>query len=500
MIVLAWAASPAARAESAPVSPEPLPPGLSHRRDAQGELFDAVLPGPVVSALVVPKPDGESTLFLLSRPAGQVDGPRSLYRLSLGGEGRLERLREGLPEAGKALAALDLDGDGVPELLLGTLGQLYSLGRIDRLDEGKPLVTLLDRPDFDLRSTEPQSLRVARADRPWLAAAEAGTLRLYRADGKGGLALWTRFDLPVSAHREATGLALVSPPVVPLEAAGQAGASFAVGPEEHGKRRLRSVLLRTEAGGEPALRSESWGLLPGLETVEQSWILEIGGKPVLFVAAQSAAELSLFENQQLRVFPWREDRTRGGKPPLLAYATPFERWHDLDLTATDLDGDGREDLILLCPKGLLGKELGLEMLPGLGGGRFLAKPRRSSVDPVPELYRFVADVDGDQVPDFVAFDGGVLALYPGARRGDRVIEKKPSASVALPSPGRAGKRSVTVSAGTSGAEARSQATPGYQEIEALDLDHDGRREVLLLGTAEGEAGRLLIWKPPAPRP
>jgi hypothetical protein len=470
---------------------EPLPVGLRSQAVGAGRLLDLVLPGPVVAALVVGAEEGKGGIFLLTHPLGEVDGPRTLHFLDPRGEGRLETLRQGLPGGLKALAALDLDGDGAPELLASTLGQLFSLGRLDALAGSTTLTTLLERPGFDLRSVAPEPLQVATRAASWLAVAEPGRFRLYRANGQGGVVLAGSASLPTSARRGETGLALTSPAVSRPLGAPAAEPIFAAGPSAFDRTRLRSVLLT--AGAEGVVAEESWSRLPAPEDVEESRFLWLDGKPVLVALAQSADELNLFENKRLRVFPWRADRTRLGKLPLFQYETSTERWYPLDVAATDLDRDGRQDLVLLAPKGLSGDELRLEALAGLGGGRFSVKARRSVLDPAPAAWSFGGDLSGDGTADLLALEGGTLSVFSGVAKGDRVIERKPFATVTLPAEAKAAK-SVSVGVGSGGASAAVAQSRGFDQLLAIDLDQDGRAEALALALDYLGHGRLLVWR------
>jgi hypothetical protein len=475
-----------AYAAEAPRKELPPPPvGLTHARAGDGERFEAVLPGPVVAGLVVAD-GGRQVVLLLVSPGGEPDGPRSLYRLDALGEGRLDELRSGLDGGAKALAAADLDGDGAPEVLLGGLGSLDSLGPVSALAAAGGPRQLLRHPGFDLRSLAPSRLRLSGAGEPWLAAAEVGALRLYQPDGRGGVERRAELPLPVRAEREATGLRLRTPPVVPLAPPGGAPPLFAVGPETHGKRRLRTVLVGP--GADPL---ESWSLLPAPEAVEESFYRRVDGRPVLFAIAQSADRIGIFEKKRLRVFPLGADRTRSGRQPLFTLETDTQRWHSSDLHVADLDGDGRDDLVLVQPQGLGGGELLLAAFPGLGGGRFLVKGRRSTLDPAPRRHLYGRDLSGDGLPDLAAIAKGGLALYAGEPQGGRVVARSPGATVPLTDFDAAG-REVTVSAGSEGAEVEegSTAEDGDTDedgavwrgdaLDAADLDGDGRPEVLWL--------------------
>jgi len=493
---------PGAKTETEPSAARPGAGGeVRQGRGGDGEWLVATLPGTVVAALVVgDEASLARTVLLLVAPPGEEDGPRSLFRLRLAtGAEPLTLLRRNLPGSAKALAALKLPRaggplrDGEPDILLGGLGSLHTLGPLAGLATGPPPRLLLTHPGFDLRSLSAERIRDSGAGEAWIGAAEAGVLRLYRPDGAGGLARVAERLLPLTAEREPTGLELTSPHPEALPAGeGEEGVpTFAVGPQAHGRRRLRTILL-TPDGGE----GEAWSLLPGPERVEQSWYRLVDGRPVLFVAVQSADKIGIFETRKLRVFPLRDDRTRTGKGPLFSHDTDARRWFRMDLHVDDVDGDGRQDLVLLYPEGLGGGELAIEVFPGLGGGRFLRKARRAKLDPTPEAWSWGADLSGDGVPDLVTFGAEAVAVYPGAKQG-RVVAKRPSWEIPLPSPpeGVDGDEG-----GSEGRDENGPPSPSLRDLTAVDLDGDGRPEVLRILPGPGGTGRVIVVRFAAPGP
>ncbi len=478
---------PAAADEAAPP-----PVGVHEERTGGARRLDAVLPGPIVAVAVAPAgAGGAAELLVLARPENEPDGPRTLSRLDLAA-GRLVELRAGLPGSFKALAFLTLEAGAAPHLVAGGLGELWDLGTLgDLAPEPR---SLLRHPGFDLRSLHPGKLWLPGADLTTFAAAEAGSLRLYRL-AAGQVELASRFELPLAAKREASGLLLASPPVTPLLAPASGRLLFAVGPEAHGSRRLRTLLIDPVAG----TSSEAWALLPGPEAVAESWYRLVDGRPFLFVMSQSSDKLGLLEEKRLRVFGLSADRTRLGKPPLLAFTTDTKRWHDTDLHLANADGDGKADLVLLQPAGLSGDELKVEALPGLGGGRFLIRTRRSSLDPAPQEWLYGEDWNGDGVPDLAAVGDGALMLYAGSRGGSRPLAGKPWLRLPLPSL-ETRRQEVAVSVGTAGATVEDRAVHEPSEIAAADLDGDGRRELLLLDPSLLGRGVLrIVFLPPATR-
>lgn len=449
------------------------------------ERLDAILPGVLLGVTALPVGEGftPGRLLLLVGGEGDPDAPGSLYRLDL--EGKLEGLVSGLPAGGKALEVMDLDGDGTGELLLGRLGDLFTLGPLDHLGEA-PARYLLSHPGFDLRSLSPGLLRVARGERRQIAAAEVGVVRLYRPDGQGGIRLARELALPVEAARERTGLRLSSPPAVPLGAGPGEPRLLAAGPQAYGRQRLRTVLLDPASEGRGG--TESWSLLPAPEAVEQSWYARVDGRPVLFVATQSADKIGIFEKRRLRAFPLSTDRTREGRRPSLEVETESQRWFELDLQVRDLDGDGRDDLLLIQPEGLGGGDLLLERFPGIGSGRFLVRTDKTKLNVRADRWSFGGDVDGDGRPDLVVLtEDGALALYPGSPSRRRLVEKSPCWTLPLP-------RVAAAADGESGEEGGEGHPLAVDLLEVLDLDGDGRDEVLLLRSDLDGRGRLVLMR------
>jgi hypothetical protein len=262
--------------------------------------------------------------------------------------------------------------------------------------------------------------------------------------------------------------------------------------------------------------------LPGAETVTASRFLDLGGAPV--VAVLTRTKLGVFVKQDLRVFPLAPGRTRAGSDPLLAVPTGCPLWRDHELAAADADGDGREDLVLICSRGLVDSELRVEVYPDRGGDglpRFDRRGRTMNVEGDFDSWRYGADWTGDGLPDLLARrDGWTLELHAGRGRG-APVEARPAWTLAVPrEPVGAGggeggeaaagaeeedpdEAQVEVTLGTAGETVR--VLPGGARIlEAIDLDGDGRREIVLyqrLREKRGEettyrGGRLTILPSP----
>jgi hypothetical protein len=420
------------------------------------------VPGTLLDSAVVDR-DGQETLALLVRMPDLGDGEaargskgsRDLYLLDPVAN-RLVPIARGLPESAGRLVALGSPGE-------------------------------------------------ARA--PGVVAARYGHLELL-VSAAGGAAGSTvpvaAFDLPCRAERTSRGLRLTSPAASVLELApdgfGDRGPCFATEPEARGRRRLR-VTVRCPGAAEP---EELWMLLPAAETVTASRYLDLDGTPVLAVLTRE--KLGVFVKQDLRVFALAAGRTRVGSDPLLAVPTGCPLWRDHELTAADADGDGRADVVLLCARGLVDQELRMEVYPSLGAGqlRFDRRGRTMNLDGEYASWRYGADLTGDGLPDLLARrDGWTLALYAGRARG-RPVETRPAWTLPVPrEPVDAGAEGggeaelddarVEVTLGPDGETVR--ALPGGTRVlAALDLDGDGRREILLYQRLREERGEERTYR------
>ncbi len=381
------------------------------------------LGGRLVAALAA----GDGRLLLLVRPADAADGPRRLLALADGTTTPVPLL-DGLGGWTKALAAIDL-GRGT-ELVAGGLGRLVSLGPLAR-PAGERM--LIEHPGFDLRSLSPAPLRAGVE--PEIAAAEVGALRIWRPDGAGGLTLETRLEIPFTVERNEAGLRLAGSPVVRLPATASGARRYAAGPDAVGAR-LRVVLFEAEQGS-PWRRAETWSALPGPESVEESWLGAVDGAPALVARTQRSDEINAFEDQLWRVFLPAPDRTRAGRRPELAVAVDSKRWHDVDALLADGDGDGRTDLLIARPEGLLGGDLVVEVFAGAGGGRFEPRSRRSDLDHAPSQFALLADADGAGHPGLAALGDEDVTLRRFAASGRAALERTPLA--VAPRPARPAK-------------------------------------------------------------
>jgi hypothetical protein len=297
------------------------------------------------------------------------------------------------------------------------------------------------------------------------------------APSGGKLSRGTSFALPVAADRQGWGLRLASPPLHFLPGAGER-ALFCAGPRIEGRRRLATTLLPLGGGAS----AEGWSRLPGEEHVFEAHYARLDGRPALLVA--SVVRLGITDRKTLRIFLPAPDRTREGHAPVVTRRTGSALWNRLDASLPDLDGDGRQDLLLLYPEGLRGREMRIELYSGEGGTRFAARPRVRSLDIEPGGWAWGEDWSGDGIPDLAVLAGGKLHLHPGDPR-DRLPSTRPAWSfpVAPFHPAVAYEVSIGGGGDTGGRPQREVAQGTWAEriFELADLTGDGRPEVLATG-------------------
>ncbi|MEA2562237.1 MAG: hypothetical protein QOH06_3741 [Acidobacteriota bacterium] len=440
-----------------PTTPPPPPPvGVTVARSGAAEVVRAVLPG-FLTGIELPRgANGKLDVVVLLRAAANKDdtevwnpseesldegppGARSLQLLDLAGS-----LRPLLPEVPTGtLGALDLDGDGAEEILLGNKGELRSLGSAGRPSEK----TILDLSATELRFPS----RWRDQQMAGILAGGVGTVRLYLPNG-GALAPSAERNLPSHATRERWGIRLTSPRVRAFRGDGNL---LAAGPEAQGKQRLRSLLIGAES------TTEIWSLLPASEEVDTSWYVKIDGRPTLIVTTNSADKIGIFESKKLRVFPLTSDRTRAGRRPLLATQTTSHRWLPVAPIVTDVDRDGKDDLVVLQLDGMGGGEIIAETFFGRGDGRFDIQSRRQKWDLQTRDFHYGHDLTGDGIADLVIVEPRRLVVFPGTKEPRKALVERKPLEVPLNLAEEAGIRGLRVA----------------------DLDGDGRNEAVLTGSA-----------------
>lgn len=376
------------------------PANVRTARAGPYEADTVSLPGFLVRAAGVTGPGGRPGVALLLSNQKDLKGPKTLWLFDP--ERRaLERLAAGLHEEVNAVTGFDLDGNGGLEPVAGMPGVLFTPAG------GRPR-RVLEEEAVDLRSVTGSG-----PGRPWIPVAHTGVLELLGAAPGGTLARKASFPLPVKAERQRWGIRLSSPPVTLLPGDPPL---FATGPEAEGRRRLRTVLQPAD-GSAPV---EAWSLLPAGERMVGDYAyLRLDGAPVLAVA--SFDKIGVFAKKRFRLFLLNRDRSRKGSPPVFSTDTDCPLWFPLDAVTADVDGDGRQDLVLVHPGGLRGKELLVFAYHGLGNGRFDPNPRRWKLGEQVTGWRYGADLTGDGLPDLLVYLGDRLLLYPGEAKGSRPL-------------------------------------------------------------------------------
>jgi hypothetical protein len=418
----------AATAGAAAAAPAPAPAPAT----AQAEIF---LPGRWLRGGV-----GGGTTWVLV--AADADAPRSLVEL------RWREARARVVSGGLAATLTEVVppvGPGGPVLLQGS-GAVMAVdggGAVARLEVPGEVLGGRRRDDF---ASAP----------PWLAAARLGEARPLRVTG-GGVEALPAQALPIEAERVSWGLSLTSPRL------SFAGGWLVVGPRQEG-RRVRTTLL-----GPAGERIETIGVLPEPEQISDSAVVELDGRPLLVLGTFRG--LGLASKKRLRVFALDGRGGDAGGPPLVARELPARVWSDLYPRVADLDGDGREDLVLAVAEGFAGNELNFIVFAGRGEGRLAAQPVvAGGVDVKGASWRF-GDVTGDGRPDLAALREGRLSLHvAGGENG--LPGKRATATHALGSSGEPPRsRQVSVTVGSGGSkveETTDEEAAAGADVEVRD--------------------------------
>ncbi len=463
-----------------PATPPPPAIGVTVANVAGARVTDAVLPGQLLDTALPRGADGRRSILALVTPDDPKSvvppkGPRALYRIDPARPGTARKLLDGLPPECNALAAADLGAGGGEEILLGAPGKLWTLGSPD--SPAAPRL-LLEATGLDLRLWSPGA--------PFRAV-EVGRLRTWMPDA-GRLVPGPEQRLPVTAARDGQALRLSSLPVSVVPGPDGAPPLQAIGPEDNGKVRLRTVLL-----GPDGERTEAWAQLPGKEKVESFRYLFLDGRPALIVTASDAETLGLFGKQRFRLYFLEGGRSRAGQPPALAFETETSFWFPVDTVAADVDRDGRQDLVVIQPEGMGGGDLMIDTFFGQGAGRF-ERPRRVKLGGLEaRLWSYGRDLTGDGAADLVTLSRDGIRVFAGtADPRKSLLDRRAAATV----PTAGGQESVSVSVGVGGgangtnvAATRAASIAG-PHLE--DLDGDGRPEILVASTSSVGRGRVKV--------
>ena len=493
----------------APAKPSPPPAsGVKVEQGADGWRADLTLDRPLLGWAVPRGRDGHRVLFILTGPPqeskesiaaapcgvkkpGEGGGRQAqLFRWRFDAPDRLDSLGSGLPEG--SLDVVDLDGDGGEDLVLQRDGEL---DKIELASDGTATIESLV-PDKALGPSfgGPRiAWDAAGAGDTGLRVSLLGGFRTYGRGPDGAFGLRSEIGLPVRVDAGPELFRVRSPAVHAVGRAASGRMVFASEPEPLGKRRLRTLLLDPDGPAETRV-IESWALFPEAERLVDREFALLRGSPVLILTTTSGDKLSLLGEKALRIYPLGGDRTRAGDAPMFAATTNINLWQEARPTIIDLDQDGRDDLVLAYWKGLKNAIAALEIYRGTAASGF-GKSRSISFEVEggkKGFLEFGADVDGDGRPDLILLAGSDLLVYPGTRAdqaGDRPVESRPSRRVALPSDlGSEGSTELNLDlGGVALSRKRGLGTPGL-----LDVDGDGRPEVVFAGNAQTGSGRVTI--------
>ena len=492
-VVGAMTAALPALAPAASSSPEYAdthpPAGVTVRESAGARLLEATVPGELLDWAAVRATDGSRRLYILARIEEDQDGRSTLYSVT-SGHAEMVALATGLAAEIDSLAAFDLDEDGAEELLVGQPGRIWHARPGDG-SSGIELAPWLAASGLDLGA------RLPNAGDGTLSLPAVGLLRRYSL--RSGTLEVAEYPLPRTASRHVDGLRLTSPRSTLLRA--EEEAVYAVGPEAVGDRRLRTTLLAEtgspEDGSPESDRREAWSRLPAPERVQWSWFDVLDGRPILVVTTNSADTLGVLERQNLRLFALRADRTQAGAGPWLAARTSSRRWQPVQPWVVDVENDGDDDLVVAQFDGLGGGKVKLEVFLNNGARSFLPRTRSTVIERSAASWHYGDDLTADGLPDLVLFSDGALEVFPAvARAGSRLVARQPIWSF---EGGDIPRVEHTVELGAGGVAVHDDRPSEIGVPRALDLDGDGRLELVIAENPQWGFGRLrVVWLPRPP--
>ena len=520
IVVALTVASPAA-AKAKPKKPPatPAPPATLHvavTRLADGWRADLALDGPLLGWALPRDRDGRRTMFVLvgpkpdaartaaaaactvrDRPVEPESNAR-LYRWRPESPDTLEPMASGLTAG--TLDSADVDGDGAEELLLLHAGGIDLVTPV--VDGNATSRGLVDDPLLGTTCCGPRlAWDAAGAEDSVLRVALAGAFRSYGPGREGGVAITSELETPERASGGGEQMVVRSPAVRPIGRTQAGRMVFATDTEPLGRRRLRTLLLDPDGPAETHV-VESWALFPEPESVVDSAFSMLQGAPVLIVTTTSADKLSVLGEKALRIYPLGGDRTRAGDAPLFAATSGINLWQSTFPAVVDLDGDGRDDLVLAYWKGLQNSIAALEVYKG-GAASGFAKPRTTSFDVddgEKAFMEFGPDLDGDGRPDLILFAKRELLVFPGSEP-ERAIQKPVAsrASRRIPlAPDLPRPRGISMSMGLEGFQI-SRSAGGLGAPHLVDLDGDGRPEAVFAGDGpSGGRATVVFIRGPAP--
>lgn len=403
------------RCEDVPPPPEPV--GASIREESDHTLYEAILPGELVDWGVVPMSSFPRLLAVLIE---LEDGSRQVIRWSPAAGDDLEEVGPPLPEEVDSLVPYRGEGANDGAILVASEGTLLGLGA------GGQWKKLFESPFdlFTIRDTR-QGRFTSRGD---LILRSVGLLQAVRREATGDpLRVIWEFELPLRVDREWGGLRLETPPIAVAHWTPEGNPQLVLGPETHGKRRIRSVLLSPSAEGELETL-ETWNMLSTAEDIEESWYVVYNGEPALIVTTVLAEKHGVFEKKKLRLFRLTDDRTRSGSGPILEAMTRSRNWYGTCAGIADVNGDGLDDLVSAQPKGLGAGSLWVEAYLARPGGGFEPKARGSELEVEEgEICTLTTDIDGDGRVELIVVEDETLLVFPLVQRQDSktVVDEQP---------------------------------------------------------------------------
>jgi hypothetical protein len=477
------------------------------------------LPGRLVSyALPRNEDGGRQVVFLVEpieeqrsvdpAPAEQEDGERklppcdrkpedearslTLYRLDPKDPQDLILLSDRIPHDVTAIDAADLEGDRADELLLAGKGQLFLFAAND-------IVPVLQEPGLRWRSLHPRAARAPELDGwPAVAIHHIGEFSLHRPgeDGESWVPR-ARVEMPIDARVSGRGLSVRSIAPSFIGRRGDGTLLFGTPAETHGGQRLHTKLVEMSESGAARI-TESWSRLPAPEMVLERHFIMLDGRPLLLVTTKPADKLNLFGEKLLRLYPVERDLSRLGRDPLLATATRMNLWQSATPIVTDVDADGRTDLVLGYWKGLKDSRVVLDVYLRQEDGSFRDKPRTTAFnveDGDRSFVEFGHDLDGDSRADLLLRnESGTLLLFPSlsSTNGKKLVSSTPRRLPFGDELEAGASAEMVISVG--GPPTISQILP-VSRPRLVDLDRDDRMEMLLARPGNGaEPAELrVLW-------